>query len=107
MREFSFEHPAILKESDVDTLLVIEQEAFPIDCYNREQLLEEYEKDPMLFIVSRNRDQIPVGYVSGNLEEQVGTVVSLAVDRRVRKMGIGNRLCGLMIDYLIDSGVNS
>jgi [ribosomal protein S18]-alanine N-acetyltransferase len=101
---YTFEHPAHLNESDIDTLMVIEEEAFPVDHYTRAQLLEEYEQDPGLFIVARNRVCNPVGYVSGAIDTEVGIVMSVAVKRDVRGFGIGSGLVGLMTDYLKSKG---
>lgn len=97
---YSFQHPANLSETDIEVLLAIEQDAFPIDFYNREQLLEEYQGDPWLFIVTRDKNNNPVGYVSGSIRDKIGDIVSIAVEKSLRGQGIGSCLTGLMIDYL-------
>lgn len=101
----SFQHPAVLNDLDVDRLLVIERNAFPIDFYNREQLLEEYLADPRMFIVARDREVMSVGYVSGDIKESIGSIVSVAVDPSLRGQGIGSCLTRLMMDHLTNCGV--
>lgn len=101
---YSFQQPAVINDSDIKTLLGIENEAFSTDSYNRDQLLEEYQKDPMLFIVARDANRVPVGYVSANIKDTTGRIVSIAVERSLRGLGIGNCLNGLMVDYLKSKG---
>ena len=101
---YSFQQPAVINDSDVETLLGIENEAFPTDSYNRDQLLEEYKKDPMLFIVARDVNKVPVGYVSAYIRDTTGCIVSIAVERNLRGSGIGSCLNSLMVDYLKSIG---
>lgn len=104
---YSFQHPAVLNDFDVEALLQIERDAFPIDYYNKEQLLEEYEKNPLLFIVSRDKTNTPVGYISGDIKGIIGSIVSIAVRKDLRSLGIGSCLNRLMVDYLESMGTQT
>lgn len=109
LREFgySFEQPPNLDDSDIAALLIIERESFPIDYYTREQLLEEYEVNPWLFVVARDSNNNSIGYTSGNLRGETGELVSVAVERSLRGIGIGSSLTSLLIEYLEGRGAKN
>jgi ribosomal-protein-alanine N-acetyltransferase len=73
--------------SDMDRILEIEAQAFPKSPYSRGIFTSLYRSNPGTFLVY-GEDEI-LGYLVYRLE---GHIISIAVDSRHRRRGIGTRL---------------
>lgn len=75
--------------SDMDRILEIEAQAFPKSPYSRGILTSLYRSNPGTFLVYAEEEIL--GYLVYTLE---GHIISVAVDPRHRRRGIGTRLIG-------------
>jgi ribosomal-protein-alanine N-acetyltransferase len=69
----------------------MEAAAFRRDAFPSEVFLELHRRRPDFFLVAKRRGQI-VGYIASLLEEGEAEIVSLAVDPKHRRLGIGRSL---------------
>jgi ribosomal-protein-alanine N-acetyltransferase len=75
----------------LDRIMEIEAAVFPEESYNREMFLDLHHKCGELFFVARWAAEI-AGYATSCLERGGGEIVSIAVDPRLRRHGIGRAL---------------
>ncbi len=73
--------------SDMDRILEIEAQAFPKSPYSRGIFRSLYRSNPRTFLVYGNEEIL--GYLVYTLE---GHIISIAVDPRHRRKGIGGQL---------------
>lgn len=90
LREFSL--------SDLDQILEIEGVSFPKrEVFSRSLFEFFYHKYPQGFIVAEDGKKI-IGYTIGQLRNNSGEIVSLAVDPSWRQRGTGTKLTNFLID---------
>jgi len=73
--------------SDMDQILEIEAQAFPKSPYSRSVFISLYQSNPTTFLVYGEEEIL--GYLVYTLE---GHIVTIAVDPRHRRKGIGTQL---------------
>ena len=78
----------IFTPSDMDRILEIEAQAFPKSPYSRRIFTSLYRSNPSTFLVYEEGEEI-LGYLVYTLE---GHIISIAVDPRHRRKGIGTQL---------------
>ncbi|MBO3798712.1 MAG: ribosomal protein S18-alanine N-acetyltransferase [Thermoproteota archaeon] len=80
------------KESDLETIMRIEKASFPRCPYPSEVFEELLRRCPKYFLIAEYKGRIS-GYVCGRLVgKDSGQVVSIAVEPRSRRRGIGRSL---------------
>jgi ribosomal-protein-alanine N-acetyltransferase len=72
-------------------VLEIENEVFPEDAYSRRMFLELYEDCGDLFFVAHSGGRV-AGYAVTCASKRKGELVSIGVDRRNRRQGVGSAL---------------
>ena len=77
--------------ADLQSVLKIESASFRGDAYSAEVFLELHENCPDFFLVAKIHGSV-VGYVASFLEESDAEIVSIAVDPKHRRQGIGRAL---------------
>ena len=77
----------IFTPSDMDRILEIEAQAFPKSPYNRRVFMSLYRSNPTTFLVYTEEEIL--GYLVYMPE---GHIISIAVDPRHRRKGIGTQL---------------
>jgi ribosomal-protein-alanine N-acetyltransferase len=79
----------IFTPSDMDRLLEIEAQAFPKSPYSRQIFMSLFRSNPTTFLVYGEEEIL--GYLIYTTE---GHIISIAVDPRYRRKGIGTQLVG-------------
>lgn len=79
----------IFTPSDMDRILEIEAQAFPKSPYSRRIFTSLYRSNPTTFLVYEEEEIL--GYIVYSPE---GHIISIAVDQRHRRKGIGAQLVG-------------
>jgi len=77
--------------ADLKEVLEIESAAFRQDAYPAEVFLELHQTCPDFFLVAKSHGSV-VGYVASFLQGSDAEIVSIAVDPRRRRRGIGRAL---------------
>lgn len=85
-----------VNERDVDKIVELEKKIFGFDGYPR-YLVEYLVFNADFFIVACIDDEI-VGYICGETKLDKGHIITLAVDNRYRRRGIGSKLLKLFIE---------
>lgn len=88
----------IATERDTDIIYNLEREIFGIDGYNR-GIVEYLIMLSDFFIVACIENKI-VGYICGEVRGDYGHIITLAVKREYRRIGIGTELVNKFIDFL-------
>lgn len=92
-----------VKNSDLDQFLLIEEECF-INPWNKEQLLYEFNENPINKIfVALDGDKL-VGFINYMITFNSATISQLAVTEKYRKQGIATKLCEAMFSSFAKSG---
>ena len=92
-----------VKNSDLDQFLLIEEECF-INPWNKEQLLYEFNENPINKIfVALDGDKL-VGFINYMITFNSATISQLAVTEKYRKQGIATKLCELMFSSFGKNG---
>jgi ribosomal-protein-alanine acetyltransferase len=78
----------IFTPSDIDRILEIEAQAFPKSPYSSGIFMNLYRSNPTTFLVYEEEEEI-LGYLIHTPE---GHIISIAVDPRHRRKGIGTQL---------------
>lgn len=90
--------------TDIADVLRIERESFPHDPYPERLFLLFERRDPALFLVATVEDRV-AGYAVGAVEgPERGRVVSIAVESRVRRRGVGRKLSEELLRRLEAAG---
>ena len=89
--------------SDLDRLLAIERNAFPKAAYPRDLFLELYRDCDKLFFVAVLGRSI-AGYVVTCTRPPRAELISIAVDRRYRRLGIADALLRRTLSRLRQAG---
>jgi len=89
---------------DLQGVLKIESASFRGDAYSAEVFLELHENCPDFFLVAKIHGSV-VGYVASFLEESDAEIVSIAVDPKHRRQGIGRALMMHMLAKLTAFGI--
>lgn len=84
----------------------IERAVFPEDTYDREMFLDLHTKCGELFFVARWGSEI-AGYATSCVERGGGEIVSIAVDPRLRRHGIGRALMRQTLRAFTAAGVET
>ena len=76
---------------DLDRILEIEEASFGPDAWDRKLFLEYFRRCPELFLVARHGRRIG-GYIITCIGQKEAELVSIAVDPRDRRRGLGRTL---------------
>lgn len=88
----------------IKSIAKLERESFPDYPYPTEIFYYYYRKCPDLFLIAEKDERI-IGYVLGCSEDDVGHIVSIAVAREFRGIGIGKSLLREVERKMIEKGV--
>jgi ribosomal-protein-alanine N-acetyltransferase len=91
------------RPADLDRLLEIERNAFPKAAYPRELFLELFENCAAMFFVAL-RGRSLVGYVVTCVRPPRAELISIAVGRRYRRLGIAEALLRRTVTRLRQAG---
>ncbi len=92
------------KLSDLAGVMEIEKASFPkSQAYPRSYFERYYQKYPQGFIVAENKGKI-IGYAIGQLKNNSGEFISLAVRPEFRQKGIGKELTNFLINHFKEKG---
>lgn len=93
----------LVKDSDLDSFLLIEEECFK-NPWNKEQLLYEFHDNPVNKIyVALDGDKL-VGFINYMITFNSATISQIAVTEKYRKQGIATSLYEKMVSTFIKSG---
>lgn len=93
----------LVKDSDLDSFLLIEEECFK-NPWNKEQLLYEFHDNPVNKIyVALDGDKL-VGFINYMITFNSATISQIAVTEKYRKQGIATSLFEKMVSTFIKSG---
>lgn len=85
--------------SDLDEIIEIEKASFPNrEAWTKEYFKNLYRKYSEGFIVAEKNSEI-IGYTVGQPKNESAEIISLAVDLKWRKKGVGTDLTNFLIDY--------
>jgi len=87
------------KITDLDSIYRIERESFDSLSYSRDFLRELLIMYEDFFFVAIMDDQV-VGYIVARTSGDIGHIISIAVDKKFRGMGIGNKLLDRVLEEL-------
>lgn len=91
---------------DLDQILKIEKASFFQDAYPRSLFENLFKKCPEGFIVASLEEKI-VGYTIGEISNDSGKIVSIAVDPNHRNQGIGRTLLNTLIEDFRQKGIRT
>lgn len=86
-----------MEARDLDELAELERRCFSTP-WSRDALAAELAKDNAVFLVARETDGTPVGYVGMNYVLDEGYLDNLAVDPARRRQGMARLLLGALLD---------
>ena len=99
----------LAKKSDFEEVLTIENECFK-EPYSREDLLYEFEENPVNKIIVAEHDGKVIGFIDYLITFNSATIIQVAVTKEFRNLGIGTRLLEEMeksfpedIDEIVES----
>jgi len=93
----------LVKDSDLDSFLLLEEECFKNPWY-KEQLLYEFHDNPVNKIyVALDGDKL-VGFINYMITFNSATISQIAVTEKYRKQGIATALFEKMVSTFIKSG---
>lgn len=99
----------LAKKSDFEEVLNIENECFK-EPYSREDLLYEFEENPVNKIIVAEHDGKVIGFIDYLITFNSATIMQVAVTKEFRNLGIGTRLLEEMeksfpedIDEIVES----
>lgn len=84
-------HISSFRLTDLKDILEIESAAFRRDAYPAEVFLELHQDCPDFFVVAKSHGSV-VGYVASFLQGSDAEIVSIAVDPKHRRYGVGRVL---------------
>jgi len=85
-----------IKPSDLDRILEIERASFPIDAYSRKRLSILCKRKASGFILATIYS-LPIAYLLAWPKKSKMEIISIAVDPKYRRLGMGKKL----INYII------
>ncbi len=94
------------RREQLERIMEIERAVFPEESYDREMFLDLHRKCGQLFFVARWGHEI-AGYATSSLERGGAEIVSIAVDPRLRRHGIGRALMRQTLRALTAAGAES
>ncbi len=94
------------RREQLERIMEIERAVFPEESYDRDMFLDLHRKFGGLFFVARWDSEI-AGYATSCLERGGGEIVSIAVDPRLRRHGIGRALMRQTLRALAAAGAES
>lgn len=96
-------------KKDFEEVLVIENECF-IEPYSRDNLLYEFEENPVNKIIVAEKDGRVVGFIDYLITFNSATIMQVAVTKECRNLGIATQLLSEMeksfpkeVDELVES----
>ncbi len=108
MPEESMIQLELLKESDIDEILVLEQLCFPDDPWSRLSFENELTNPLSVFLVARDDEtRKMMGYGGIWLMYDVADITNLAVHPDYRREGIGRELLQVLIQIAEEKGMNA
>jgi [ribosomal protein S18]-alanine N-acetyltransferase len=96
----------LFRLEQMDRILEIERAVFPGEAYDREIFLDLYGQSKPFFLVARVGRRI-VGYAVSAVARGRGEIVSIGVDPRRRREGIGKALMRRSLRTLAMAGVRT
>ncbi len=94
------------RREQLDRIMEIECAVFPEESYDRDMFLDLHRNCGELFFVARRDGEI-VGYATSCLERGGGEIVSIAVEPRLRRHGIGRALMRQTLRALAAAGAEA
>uniref|UniRef100_A0A7J3ZJR0 Ribosomal-protein-alanine N-acetyltransferase n=1 Tax=Fervidicoccus fontis TaxID=683846 RepID=A0A7J3ZJR0_9CREN len=92
-------------DRDIEEIARLERSLFGVDAYSR-SLLHYLLRNADFFEVAVDEGRgLVVGYIIGEVRGSVGHLISIGVDRRYQRRGIGSGLLGRFIGFLKERGV--
>ena len=79
------------RKSDFEEVLKLENECFK-ESYSREDLLYEFEENPVNKIIIAEHDGRVIGFIDYLITFNSATIMQVAVTKEFRNLGIGTRL---------------
>ncbi len=96
----------LLKQEDIDEVLVLEKTCFPDDPWNRASFENELTNPNAYFLVARDDEKGEVvGYGGVWAMYDVGDITNIAVRPDYRREGIGRKILNLLIDLCKEKGM--
>lgn len=90
-------------EKLLNDVLEVEKECFPKRPYDAETFLYWYIIEPDGFLIAKKNEEI-LGYIIASSQE--GEIISIAVKKAARNLGVGSILLKEAINYLFSKGMN-
>ena len=90
--------------SDLDDLASLDRDIFGVDAYSK-NIIHNLIIFSDYFKVALINDKI-IGYICGEIILNKGHVISIAVKREYRGLGVGSRLLNGFIDYAKNNGAD-
>lgn len=91
------------RRGHLERILEIERAVFPEDAYDREMFLELHRECGELFFVARWEGEI-AGYAVSSLARGGAEIVSIGIEPRLRRLGIGGALMRRTLRALAAAG---
>ena len=96
----------LLKESDLDEILQLENLCFPEDPWSRMSFETEIENPLSVFFVARDEEsQLIMGYGGIWLMHDVADITNIAVHPDYRREGIGRKLLEFLVQIAREKGM--
>lgn len=83
--------------SDLERVKDIGKLSFPRQDYSLSYFRKYFQKHPETFILAENKEGV-VGYAIGQIKNELGRFISLAVEPNFRQNGIGTALSNFLIE---------
>ncbi len=92
------------RRRDLKRVAAIEQESFGADAWPEEAFLDYFRQCPELFLIARQGREV-AGYTITYPGSRGAELVSIAVDRRYRRSGVGRALLDATLSLLRSRGI--
>ena len=91
--------------NDLEEIARLEKSIFGIDAYSKSFLHYLICNAEFFDVAVDSGSGLVIGYVVGAIEGPVGHLISIAVDRRYQRQGIGSRLLSRFLEFLRARGI--